>query len=81
MSHKKFGPDRFNRFDVYWIQTNKQTNRQTDKPNLYIDVQIKLYIFLNMFRSTKFYAGNDPDIRLYRNYRERKEEICLQVRS
>ena len=42
MSHKKFGPDRFSRFDVYWIQTNKQTNRQTDrqtdKPNLYIDI-------------------------------------------
>ena len=34
MFHKKFGPDRFSRFDVYWIQTNKQT----DKPNLYIDV-------------------------------------------
>ena len=33
MSHKKFGPDRFSRFDVYWIQSNKQT----DKPNLYID--------------------------------------------
>ena len=37
MSQKKFGPDRFSRFDVYWIQTNKQTDRQTDKPNLYID--------------------------------------------
>ena len=24
MSHKKFGPDRFSRFDVYWIQTNRQ---------------------------------------------------------
>ena len=22
---QKFGPDRFSRFDVYWIQTNKQT--------------------------------------------------------
>ena len=39
--HKKFGPDRLIRFDVYRIQTNKQTNiktekqtdRQTDKPN------------------------------------------------
>ena len=31
MSHKKFGLDRFSRFDVYWIQTDKQTNRQTDK--------------------------------------------------
>ena len=40
MSHKKFGPDRFSRFDVYWIQTNKQTDRQTDKPNLYIDIYI-----------------------------------------
>ena len=28
MSHKTFGPDRFSRFDVYWIQTNKQTDRQ-----------------------------------------------------
>ena len=37
MSHKKFGPDRFSRFDVYWIQTDRQTTKQTDKPNLYID--------------------------------------------
>ena len=28
MSHKKFGPDRFSRFDVYWIQTNKHPDRQ-----------------------------------------------------
>ena len=38
MSHKKFGPDRFSRFDVYWIQTNRQKDKQTDKPNLYIDL-------------------------------------------
>ena len=36
MSHKKFGPDRFIRFDVYWIQTDRQTDKKT-KPNLYID--------------------------------------------
>ena len=24
----KFWPDRFSRFDVYWIQTNRKTNRQ-----------------------------------------------------
>jgi len=36
MSPKKVGPDRFSRFDVYLIQTN----RQTDKPNLYIEVRI-----------------------------------------
>ena len=29
MSHKKFGPDRFSRFDVYWIQTDRQTPKQT----------------------------------------------------
>ena len=44
MSHKKFGPDRFSRFDVYWIQTDKQTNKQTDKPNLYIDVRYVRYV-------------------------------------
>ena len=52
MSHKKIGPDRFSRFDVYWIQTNRQTNRQTDKPNLYIDCRIlsyPIYIYLNLF--------------------------------
>ena len=38
MSHKKFGPDRFSRFDVYLLDTNKQTDKQTDKPNLYIEV-------------------------------------------
>ena len=27
-SHTKFGPGRFSRFDVYWIQTNKQSPRQ-----------------------------------------------------
>ena len=41
MSHKKFGPDRFSRFDVYWIQTDRQTDKQTDNPNLYIDVKTR----------------------------------------
>ena len=36
MSHKKFGPDRFSRFDVYWIQTNKQTNRHPDRQAKFI---------------------------------------------
>ena len=44
MFHKKFGPDRFSRFDVYWIQTNKQSKKQTnkhpDKLNLFIDGDI-----------------------------------------
>ena len=35
---KKFGPDRFSCFDVYWIQTNrqKQTNRQTSQIYIYM---------------------------------------------
>ena len=36
MSHKKFGPDRFSRFDVYWIQTNKQTDRHPDRQAKFI---------------------------------------------
>ena len=38
--HKKFGHNRFRRFHIYWIQTNKQT----DELNLYIDIQPKVNI-------------------------------------
>ena len=41
MSHKKFGPDRFSRFDVYWIQINKQT----DKAKFIYRCNFELYIF------------------------------------
>ena len=33
------------RFDVYWIQTDRQTNKQTDKPNLYIDIETSVMQF------------------------------------
>ena len=43
-SHTKLGSDWFRRFDVYLIQTNKQTPKQTnklqDKQNLYKDIFI-----------------------------------------
>ena len=29
-SHKKFGPERFSRFDIYWIKTNKKADRQAN---------------------------------------------------
>ena len=45
MSHKKFGPDRFSRFDVYWIQTNRQTDKQTDRQAKFIH---RFWIFLIM---------------------------------
>ena len=47
MSHKKFGPDRFSRFDVYWIQTDKQTNRQAKFIYRYTYITVK-YIY-NLF--------------------------------
>ena len=40
-SHTKFGPDRSSRFDVYWIQTN----RQTDKQRLYIEDKCCWWLF------------------------------------
>ena len=40
MSYTKFGPNRFSRFDVYWIQTD----RQTDKLNLYIDCKKMIFL-------------------------------------
>ena len=51
-SYTKFGPDRFSHFDVYWLQTNKQTDRHPDKPNLYIDWL--LYIFFFGFAERNF---------------------------
>ena len=36
MSHKKIGPDRFSRFDVYWIQTDRQTDRHPDRQAKFI---------------------------------------------
>ena len=39
-SRTKFWPDRFSRFDVYWIQTD----RQTDKQSIQIDVHEGLYL-------------------------------------
>jgi len=43
MSHKKFGPDRFSRFDVYWIQTNKQTDKQTNRQAKFIYRILKVF--------------------------------------
>ena len=66
MSHKKFWPDRFSRFDVYWIQTNRQTIKQTDRQAKFIYrfvmlttkliskllyCHTKSYIYLEMFET------------------------------
>ena len=36
-SHTKFGLDRFSRFDVYCIQTDKQNKKHPDKQSMNID--------------------------------------------
>ena len=43
MSYTKFGPDRFSSFEVYWMQTDIQT----DKPNLYIKMETGNTFFQN----------------------------------
>ena len=62
MSHKKFGPDRFSRFDVYWIQTDRQTDKQTDKPNLYIEEEeVQMHFKLVYFHCSKKSCKLPPD--------------------
>ena len=59
MSHKKFGPDRFSRFDVYWIQTDRQTDKHQDKPNLYIDIRMQIRLQIKYSKD---------DIKIAQNY-------------
>jgi len=44
MSHKKFGPDRFSRFYVYWIQTNRQAKfiSRLQKEKYFLKIRTKL---------------------------------------
>ena len=47
-SHKKFGPDRFSRFDVYWIQTNKQTDTQAKFIWILWKIKVDLQVVFKM---------------------------------
>ena len=56
-------PNPFSRFDVYWTQTNKQTNTQTSKvhkddPNSKDDISLKLTYIL--FREVCWKNENLP---------------------
>ena len=64
MSQKKFGPDRFSRFDVYWIQTNKQTDTMTS--------QIYIYIYMNVLFYYKHYIRFKQKKGLNRQFRKFK---------
>ena len=48
--HKKFGPDRFSRFDVYRIQTDKQTNKTKYILIIYIDASMTVIDRLQAFK-------------------------------
>ena len=39
---KKIGPNQFSRFDLSWIQTNKQTNTQTNQQTNKVVYKVKL---------------------------------------
>ena len=61
-SHTKFGPDRFSLLYVYWIQTN----RQTDKLNLYIEARRAQNYKRNISRLMQhFYRkGKTPELKV-----------------
>ena len=69
MSHKKFGPDRFSRFDVYWIQTNRQTDRQTNR-------QAKFIYRCVVFLGSPFIP---TEIILKRGYPLKKLNTCCKL--
>ena len=58
-SHTKFGTDRFSRYDVYWIQTYKQTY----KINLYIDIPFPKQNHFKFILSKEFHE-EECEIRL-----------------
>ena len=63
MSHKKIGPDRFSPFDVYWIQTNKQTDKQTERQAKFIYRRIHvismfLTLKIDLFKLWLFYQSD-----------------------
>ena len=61
-AHTKFGPDRFSRFNVYWIpkKIDKQIDKQTDKLSLNDKALLvqKYYIFHNHHEESIFIDNN-----------------------
>ena len=48
-SQTKFGPDHFSRFDVYWIQTDRHTNKHVANivtEHIFVTLNIPNYVTL-----------------------------------
>ena len=63
MSHKKFGPDRFSRFDVYWIQTDKQSIYNIYRYMLTIACETALPNWLNFFKENYGYPEGSKGLK------------------
>ena len=72
MSHKKFGPDRFSRFDVYWIQTNKQTNKQTSQ--IYIQINRPITVEQSEYKVSDWETEIHRESEELRNQEDEEEE-------
>ena len=77
--HTKFESDRFSHFDVYW----KQTNRQTDKLNLYI-LYIQSYNqneHIDLLQTQKFgliyFPFNIQVISFLQGYIHFRDQACI----
>jgi len=63
-SHNKFGPDRFSRFDVYWIQTDRQAKfLGRIAPIFYFNCEHVLFVNIvkqtnKIFKKSNFVRGN-----------------------
>ena len=71
MSNKKFGSDRFSRFDVYWIQTNN-----------FIELNINNFFYIEICKIflTKLYSRQLNIANLLHNHRSKFVSVEISVR-
>ena len=81
MYHKKFGPDRFSRFDVYWIHTDRQTNRQTPRQAkfIYRSYENEFCFGLLIKRESGFCLENVTMIQIQDMFKKGKPDIVLKT--
>jgi len=79
MSHNKFGPDRFSRFDVYWIQTNRQTKfinilalEGASRPSSQLIVSMVFFMFIvkQNKNNLRIFTKNFVDFQNFKKFNE-----------